>query len=66
VEAQLALGECAFQSGDELASKDPSQNGDGKKEAATGGEPAVVVGREPAGGDHAMDMRMMPSTPTIP
>jgi len=59
VEAQLALGEGMFQSGDELAPKDPSQNGDGKKEAATGGKPALVVGRESAGGDHTMDMRMM-------
>jgi len=59
VEAQLALGESAFQSGDELAPKDPCQDGDGKKEAATGIEPALVIGGEPAGGDHTMDVRMM-------
>jgi hypothetical protein len=59
VEAQLALGESAFQSGDKLAPKNPSQDGDGKKEAAAGVEPAVVVGRESAGGDHTMDMRVM-------
>ncbi len=59
VEAQLALGEGLFQSGDELAPKDPCQDRDGKKEAATGFEPAVVVGREPAGGEHTMDVRMM-------
>ncbi len=51
VEAQLALGEGLFQSGDELAPKDPCQDGDGKKEAATGIEPALVIGGEPAGGD---------------
>jgi hypothetical protein len=55
----LALGEGPFESGDELAPKDPSQNGDGKKEAATGAEPALVVRGESAGGDHTMDMRMM-------
>ena len=66
VEAQLALGEGLFQSGDELAPKDPCQDGDGKKEAAAGVEPALVVGRESAGGDHTMDMRMMPSALTIP
>jgi len=59
MEAQLALGEGAFQSGDELTAKDASQDRDGKKEAATGGEPAVVVGGESASGDHTMDMRMM-------
>src|SRR5271157_889461 len=59
MEAQLAFGESAFQSSDELAPKNPSQNRKGKKEAATGGEPAAVVGGESAGGDHTMDMRMM-------
>jgi hypothetical protein len=59
VEAQLACGEGMFQGGDELAPKDPGQDGDGKKEAATGVEPAVVIGREPAGGDHTMDVGMM-------
>ena len=59
MKAQLAFGESAFQSGDELAPKNPSQNRKGKKEPATGGEPAVVVGGESAGGDHTMDMRMM-------
>jgi hypothetical protein len=59
VEAQLAFGEGTFQSGDELAPKDPSQDGEGKKEAATGAEPAGMVEGESAGGDHAMDMGMM-------
>jgi hypothetical protein len=59
MEAQLAFGESAFQSRDELAPKNPRQNRKRKKEAATGGEPAAVVGRESAGGDHTMDMRMM-------
>ena len=53
------VGESVFQSGDELAPKNPSQHRKGKKEAATGGEPALVVGGESAGGDHTMDMRMM-------
>jgi hypothetical protein len=59
VKAKSALGESAFQSSDELAPKNPSQNRKGKKEAATGGEPAAVVGGESAGGDHTMNMRMM-------
>ena len=59
MEAQLTFGESAFQRRDELAAKNPSQNRKGKKEAATGGEPAAVVGGESAGGDHTMDMRMM-------
>ena len=59
VKPQLTLGESVFQSSDELAPKNLSQNRKGKKEAATGGEPALVVGGESAGGDHAMDMRMM-------
>jgi hypothetical protein len=66
MEAQLSFGESALQRRDELAAKNPSQNRKGKKEAATGGKPAAVVGGESAGGDHTMDMRMMPSTPTIP
>jgi len=59
VKAQLTFGESVFQSRDELAAKNSSQNRKGKKEAATGGEPALVVGGESAGGDHTMDMRMM-------
>ena len=59
VETQLALGESAFQSCDELAPKDPSQDGKGQKEAATGTKPTVMVRGESAGGDNTMDMRMM-------
>src|SRR5208337_3504912 len=43
VKAQLSFGASAFQSCDELAPKNPSQNRKGKKEAATGTEPALVV-----------------------
>jgi hypothetical protein len=59
METQLSFGESVFQSSDELAPKNSCQNGKGKKEAATGREPAAVVGGESAGGDHTMDMRMM-------
>ena len=59
MEAQLTFGESVFQSRDELAPKNPSQNRKGKKEAATGTAPALVVRGESAGGDHTMDMRMM-------
>ncbi len=66
VKAQLALAESVFQSRDELAPKDSSQDGNGQKEAATGTEPTAMVRGESAGGDHTMDMRMMPSALTIP
>ncbi len=59
METELALGEGPFQSGDELAPKDPSQDGTGKKEAGRGGKPTGMVWGESAGGNDAMDMGMV-------
>jgi hypothetical protein len=58
VETELALGEGLLQSVNELATKDPSQDLAGKKEAGMGGEPAAVVGGESSGGNDAMDVGM--------
>jgi hypothetical protein len=58
VERKLALGESLLQSVDELAAKDPSQDLAGKKEAATGTDPAGVVGGKSSGSNDAMDMGM--------
>ena len=43
VKTPLALAESVFQSRDELAPKDSSQDGNGQKEAATGTEPTVLL-----------------------
>ncbi len=59
MEAELAFGEGAPQSGDKLASKDAAQHFHGKKERIARVNPAGVVKGEPAGGNHAMDVRMM-------
>jgi hypothetical protein len=58
VEAQLALGEGLFQSGDELAPKDSPEHLDGKKEAIARGDPALVIGRETTGRNDTMQMGM--------
>ena len=66
VEAQLAVVEGPFESGDKLAAEDSTQHLDGEKETIARGDPALVIGGKAAGRNHAMDMGMMPSTPTIP
>ena len=58
VEAQLAVVEGPFESGDKLAAEDSPQHLDGEKEAIAGGDPALVIGRETTGRDHAMEMGM--------
>src|SRR5271157_3252905 len=58
MEAELALGEGALQSGDELAAKHPAQHFVGKKEGAAGLDPACVVGGQTTGREYAMDMGM--------
>jgi len=59
VEAELAIGEGALESCDELASEDAAEHLDRKKEGITWADPARVIEGEPAGGNHAMNMRMM-------
>ena len=59
VEAELAFGEGPFESGDKLATEDSTQHLHREKEAIAGLDPALVIGGEAAGWDHAMDMGMM-------
>ena len=59
VEAQLAVVEGPFESGDKLAAEDSTQHLDGEKEAIARGDPALVIEGEATGRDHAMDMGMM-------
>src|SRR5713226_7889024 len=49
----------SLESGDKLAAEDTAEHFDGKEERAAGGDPAGVVRSEAAGGQHAVDMRMM-------
>ena len=58
IEAELALGEGALQSGHELAAKHSTQHSVGKKEGAAGGNPARVIGGQTPGREYAMDMGM--------
>src|SRR5271157_5109752 len=48
VEAELAVVEGPFESGDKLATEDSTQHLDGKKESITRGDPALVIGGETA------------------
>jgi hypothetical protein len=59
MEAQLALPEVAFQSGDKLAAKDPPEQQDAKKEARACWNPMGVIERQSAGGHDAMRVRVM-------
>ena len=59
VEAQLAMGEGVFESSDKLAAEDTTQHLDGEEETIARGDPALVIGREAAGRNHAMDMGMV-------
>src|SRR5208283_1637139 len=54
VEAELAFGEGPFESVDKLAAEDSPQHFDGEKEAIARGDPALVIGGEAAGRNHAM------------
>jgi hypothetical protein len=55
----LAVGEGMSESRDKLAAEDSTQHFDGKEEAIAGLDPALVIGGETTGWDHAMDMGMM-------
>lgn len=58
-EPELALGEGALQSRDELASKDATEHLDRKKESIPRADPVCVIERESASGNDAVDMRMV-------
>jgi len=66
MEAELALGEGASQSGHELAAKHPTQHLVGKKKGAAGLDPARVIGGQTTSREYAMDMGMKTPTLTIP
>ena len=59
VELECAGLKGGLQPGDKLAAEDTAEHFDGKKEGAARGDPAGVVRSETAGGQHAVDMRMM-------
>jgi hypothetical protein len=48
-----------LESGDELTAEDTAEHHDGKEEGAAGVDPAGVIRSETAGGEHAVDMRVM-------
>ena len=54
-----AFVEGGSKSGDELAAEDTAEYLDGEKEGATSGYPTGMIRSETAGGQHAVDMRMM-------
>ncbi len=58
MEAELALGKGALQSGHELAAKHPAQHLVGKKEGTAGLDPSGVIGGQATGWEYAMDMGM--------
>jgi hypothetical protein len=59
VEAQLAVVEGPFESGNKLTSENAAQHLDGEEEAIARGDPALVVGGKAAGRNYIMDMGMM-------
>jgi hypothetical protein len=63
---EFALTEGALQAGDKLAAKDTTQYPHGQEEGVAWVNPALVVERQTARRDHAMNVRMVAPTPTIP
>ena len=59
VEAQLALPEVAFQSGNELTAKDAAEHLDGKEEGVARADPVGAIERQSAGGHDTMHVRVM-------
>ena len=66
LEVELTILEGLLESVDEFAAKDFRQHCLGEEVFFLGAHPASVIGREAAGGNDAMDMRMDASTLTIP
>jgi len=65
-EREFAFAKGALQAGDELAAKDTAQHLHRQEERVARMDPALVVERQAARGDHAMNVRVMPSALTIP
>ena len=55
---QLATGEAALEGGEHLAAKQRAEDAHGEEMALAGRTPPATVGREPAGRDDAVDVRM--------
>src|SRR6266704_6478447 len=55
---ESAVLQCSFKTSDELAAKHAAEHLDGKKEPVTRSNPALVIERQAAGRNHAMDMRV--------
>jgi len=58
-EQQFAVTESLLESGDELAAKDTAQHLYRQEEWVARLDPALVIGRETAGGNYAVDVRVM-------
>ena len=59
VELERAGTKGGLESGDKLAAEDTAEHFDGKEEGSAGGDPAGAIRSDAAGGEHAVDMRMM-------
>src|SRR5262245_66425148 len=65
MEDELVITEGLSETGHELAAENATQHVDGKKEPIVRSEPTRVIKRQPAGGHHAMNMRMK-AEPLVP
>jgi hypothetical protein len=65
-EVEFLLPESAAKSSDELAPADPAENLDREEESILGVNPALVIWCKPSSRNHAVNMRMVPSSRTIP
>jgi len=66
VELECAGMKGGLEPGDKLAAEDTAEHFDGKEEGSARGDPAGAIRSDAACGEHAVDMRMMTPTPTIP
>ena len=67
VELEFAGGEGLLESDGELATEDLAEDRLREKEVlAPRTNPTRVIRRQTSGGDHAVDMRMMPPASTVP
>src|SRR5882672_3111564 len=65
-QGQVALSVEGRQSCKVQPPKTPREDADGQEEMGTTRHPAGAMSREPAGGQHTMQMRVMTTTVTIP
>ena len=65
-EGQLALGECAVKRRQILRAEDNRERVHRKQERRLPADPAGTIGREGAARHEAVDVQMLPPTPTLP